>query len=90
MLASHFRIAREGLHPFRLMRKEYEDRGRRSPHGRKFISGPEFLRRVEPLMPLIAAGELPYDATTAHIVQANLEAEHKMFQKLLDDKDGQE
>jgi hypothetical protein len=84
MLKAHFRIAREGLPGMRLLKREYEARGREAPHGRKFVTEAEFLARIEPLMEHIAAGDLPADdPTTAEIVRRRLEVDYKDLKQLL-------
>lgn len=82
MLELHRQIAKEGLRPFKMLRADLAKHPKEL-RDRRMITRAEFLRRTEPLMERIAAGDLPLDdPTTAHILQEHLKEEEKLMHLL--------
>jgi hypothetical protein len=54
-----------------------EPRAEKTPIGTQPISEPEQMRRLEPLMGLIARGDVPLDDTAARAVAAYANGFHK-------------
>jgi len=63
--------------PRALVLMDKEPREEKLPLGTKLVSEPEQMRRLEPLMGLIARGDVPLDETAARAVAQYASGFHK-------------
>jgi hypothetical protein len=75
MPANFRKIMTEVPRPFVLL--DHEPKSEKTPLGTEPISEPEQMRRLEPLMGLIARGDIPLDDTAARAVATYANGFHK-------------
>jgi hypothetical protein len=78
MPANMTRIMQEVPRALELSAKDYADEG---PLGRKKLSRKQVAQRVEPIMGLIASGDIPLDEHSAKAIAAYVEEHHARSSK---------